>query len=104
MTEKRPNTKGLVSRRFRQSTVELKIINTNSDEVRTKKIDLIDKGDPIKAAREKANLQPGEMIYRSTLLADRYVIAVMSPEEFLYRSRILEYTPVSSTQRKDETP
>ena len=103
MDEKRPNTKGLISRRFRQSQVELKILNTNSDEVRTKKIDLIDKGDPIKAAREKANLQPGEMIYRSTLLADRYVIAVMTPEEFLFRSRILEYIPLSSTQRKDET-
>lgn len=101
MNEKRPNTKGLISRRFRQSQVELKILNTNSDEVRTKKIDLIDKGDPIKSAREKTNLQPGEMIYRSTLLADRYVIAVMTPEEFLYRGRILEYTPYTSTQRKD---
>lgn len=104
MIEKRPNTKGLVSRRFRQSTVELKIINANSDEVRTKKIDLVDKGDPIKAAREKASLQPGEMIYKASLLADRYVIAVMTPEEFLFRSRILEYIPITSSQRKDETP
>ena len=104
MQGKRPNTKGLISRRFRHSQVELKILNTNCDELRTKIIDLIDKGDPIKSAREKANLQPGEMIYRSTLLTDRYVIAVMTPEEFLHRSRILEYIPLSSTQRKEETP
>ena len=101
MNEKRPNTKGLVSRRFRQSCVEIKIINANTDEVRTKKVDLIDKGDPIKAAREKISLQPGEMIYRATLLTDRYVIVTMTPEEFLFRGRILEYT-LSSTQRKEQ--
>ena len=100
MDEKRPNTKGLVSRRFRQSCVEIKIINANTDEVRTKKVDLIDKGDPIKAAREKISLQPGEMIYKATIIKDRHVIVTMTPEEFLFRGRILEYTP-SSTQRKD---
>lgn len=102
MNEKRPNTKGLVSRRFRQSCVEIKIINANTDEVRTKKVDLIDKGDPIKTAREKISLQPGEMIYRATILTDRYVIVTMTPEEFLFRGRILEYIPLSSTQRKEQ--
>lgn len=98
---KRPNTKGLISRRFRQSVVELKIINTNSDEQRTKRVELVDKGDPVRAACEKARLQPGEMIYRKTIIADRYVIVVMTPEEFLYRGRILEFIPYTSTQRKD---
>lgn len=100
MDEKRPNTKGLVSRRFRQSVVELRIINANNDEVRIKTVELIDKGDPVKAAREKTSLQPGEMIYKATIIMDRYVIVTMTPEEFLFRGRILEYTP-SSTQRKD---
>lgn len=100
MDEKRPNTKGLVSRRFRQSVVELRIINANNDEVRIKTVELIDKGDPVKAAREKTSLQPGEMIYKATIIKDRHVIVTMTPEEFLFRGRILEYTP-SSTQRKD---
>ena len=100
MDEKRPNTKGLVSRRFRQSKVELRIINANNDEVRVKTVELIDKGDPVKAAREKTSLRPGEMIYKTTILSDRHVIVTMTPEEFLFRGRILEYTP-SSTQRKD---
>ena len=100
MDEKRPNTKGLVSRRFRQSKVELRIINANNDEVRVKTVELIDKGDPVKAAREKTSLQPGEMIYKATIIKDRHVIVTMTPEEFLFRGRILEYTP-SSTQRKD---
>lgn len=103
MDEKRPNTKGLVSRRFRQSKVELRIINANNDEVRVKTVELIDKGDPVKAAREKTSLRPGEMIYKATILSDRHVIVTMTPEEFLFRGRILEYTP-SSTQRKDDTP
>lgn len=101
MDEKRPNTKGLVSRRFRQSKVELRIINANNDEVRVKTVELIDKGDPIKAAREKTSLRPGEMIYKATILSDRHVIVTMTPEEFLFRGRILEYTP-SSTQRKEQ--
>lgn len=100
MDEKRPNTKGLVSRRFRQSVVELRIINANNDEVRIKTVELIDKGDPVKAAREKTSLRSGEMIYKATILSDRHVIVTMTPEEFLFRGRILEYTP-SSTQRKD---
>ncbi len=100
MDEKRPNTKGLVSRRFRQSVVELRIINANNDEVRIKTVELIDKGDPVKAAREKTSLQPGEMIYKAAIIKDRHVIVTMTPEEFLFRGRILEYTP-SSTQRKD---
>ena len=100
MDEKRPNTKGLVSRRFRQSVVELRIINANNDEVRIKTVELIDKGDPVKAAREKTSLQPGEMIYKATIIKDRHVIVTMTPEEFLFRGRILEYTP-SSSQRKD---
>ena len=100
MDEKRPNTKGLVSRRFRQSVVELRIINANNDEVRIKTVELIDKGDPVKAAREKTSLQPGEMIYKATIIKDRHIIVTMTPEEFLFRGRILEYTP-SSSQRKD---
>ena len=68
-----------------------------------KTLELIDKGDPVKAAREKTSLRPGEMIYKATILSDRHVIVTMTPEEFLFRGRILEYTP-SSTQRKDETP
>lgn len=103
MDEKRPNTKGLISRRFRRSQVEIKIIDANSDEIRTRQIELINKGDPVKAARERVRLAPGEMIYRTTVLSDQYILVVMTPEEFLFRGRILEYTP-SSTQRKDETP
>lgn len=102
MDKKRPNTKGMVSRRFRLSQVELKIINCRTDEVRTTTIDLIDNKDPFMSARKKTPLQPGEMIYRYNLVSDRYVIAVMTPEEFLFRSRILDYIPSSSTQRKDE--
>ena len=89
MDEKRPNTKGLVSRRFRQSVVELRIINANNDEVRIKTVELIDKGDPVKAAREKTSLQPGEMIYKATIIKDRHIIVTMTPEEFLFRGRIL---------------
>lgn len=103
MDEKRPNTKGLISRRFRRSQVEIKIIDANSDKILTRLIELINKGDPVKAARERVRLAPGEMIYRTTVLSDQYILVVMSPEEFLFRGRILEYTP-SSTQRKDETP
>lgn len=101
MNEKRPNTKGLISRHFRRSQVEIKIIDANSDEIRTRQIEIIDKGDPIKAARERVRLAPGEMIYRTTMLTDKYILVVMTPEEFLFRGRILEYTP-SQTQRKDK--
>lgn len=102
MDEKRPNTKGLVSRRFRLSQVEIKIINANTDETRTRIVELIDKSDPIKAAREKTRLAPGEMIYRTAVISDRPVLGVMTPEEFLFRCRILEYNTQTSNQRKDE--
>lgn len=96
---KRPNTKGLISRRYRQSVVDVRIINAKTDELRTKRVELIDKGDPIKASREMVRLQPGEMILRTTIAADRFVIVTMTPEEFLFHGRILEYTPI--TNRKD---
>ena len=102
MTAQRPNTKGLISRRFRQSTVEIRIINAKTDELRTKTIELIDKSDPVKAARMKVRLSPGEMILRTTVTADRYIIVTQTPEEFLFHGRILEYKPISFTDRKDK--
>ena len=96
----RPNTKGMVSRRFRQSLVEVRIINANTEETRTKTYEFTDKADPVKLARDRTRLAPGEMILRITLKADRYVLGVMSPEEYLLHCRILEYKPISN-QGKD---
>jgi len=91
---KRPNTKGLISRRFRQCTVDLRIINVNTEELRTRSVELIDKKDPIKAAREQTRLEAGEMILKTTLTSDRYIVVTQTPDEFLYNGRILEYIPI----------
>lgn len=91
---KRPNTKGLVSRRFRQCTVELRIINVKTEELRTRSVELFDKKDPIKAAREQTRLEAGEMILRAAITSDRYIVVTQTPDEFLYNGRILEYIPI----------
>lgn len=91
---KRPNTKGLISRRFRQCTVELRIININTEELRTRSVELIDKKDPIKAAREQTQLEAGEMILKAAITSDRYIVVTQTPDEFLYNGRILEYIPI----------
>ena len=96
--DKRPNTKGLISRRFRKTTVMLRIIDVNTEQLRTKEHELIDKGDPVKIARENTRLQPGEMILRATITEDKYVLVVMTPEEFLFRGKILEYTPITEKE------
>lgn len=98
---KRPNTKNMVSRRFRCSRVSVRIINAQTDQLRTADLSLIDKADPVKAARERVRLQPGEMILRVTVIEDRYVIVTQSPEEFIHYGRVLEYIPI---QRKDQEP
>lgn len=102
---KRPNTKGMISRRYRMSTVRLAILNTKSDVIRYEIVeDLVDKVDPIRAAVDKIRpkLAESELIYRKDLISDRKVIVVMSPEEFLFSGRILEYIPNTSNERKDE--
>lgn len=91
---KRPNTKGLISRRFRQCTVELRIINVNTEELRTRSVELIDKKDPIKAAREQTRLEAGEMILKAAITSDRYIVVTQTPDEFLFNGRILEYIPI----------
>ena len=95
---KRPNTKGMISRRFRKTTVSVRIIDVNTEQLQTKEHDLIDKGDPVKIARENTRLQPGEMILRATVTEDKYVLVVMTPEEFLFRGKILEYTPITEKE------
>ena len=104
---KRPNTKGMISRCYRMSTVRLAILNTKSDVIRYELVeDLVDKVDPVRAAvdRIRPKLAESELIYRKDLISDRKVIVAMSPEEFLFAGRILEYIPNSSTSndRKDE--
>lgn len=97
---KRPNTKGLISRRFKQCTVELRIINVNTEKLRTRSVELIDKKDPIKAAREQTRLEAGEMILRAAITSDQYIVVTQSPEEFLFHGRILEYIPILHKEKE----
>lgn len=100
--DKRPNTKGLISRRFRKTTVMVRIIDVNTEQLRSKEYELIDKGDAVKIARERTRLQPGEMILRATITEDKYVLVVMTPEEFLFRGRVLEYTPYTNQEKETQ--
>lgn len=90
--EIRPNTKGMISRTFRITTVSVRIISALTEEMRNKEITVIDtKGDPIKAARAQVRLTPGEMILRAEIIKDRRSVIVMSPEEFIHYGREVEY-------------
>ena len=100
---KRPNTKGMVSRRFRCTKVAVRIINAKSEEARTVELSFVDKADPIQLARGKIRLAAGEMILRTEITEDKYVIAVQSPEEFLFNSRILEYIPIQEEDQNDDS-
>lgn len=94
--DKRPDTKGMVSRSFRETCIALRIISAESEEIRTAEVTIIDtKGDPVKAGRSRVRLQPGEMILRAEIKTDRRIVGVMSPEEFLHYCRILEYKPIT---------
>lgn len=94
--DKRPDTKGMVSRSFRETRIALRIISAESEEIRTAEVTIIDtKGDPVKEARSRVRLKPGEMILRAEIKTDRRIVGVMSPEEFLHYCRILEYKHIT---------
>lgn len=97
MEYKRPNTKGLVSRSFRRSTVSIRILNVDQEDFRTLVLeDIMDEPDPIKTAREMASkrMSDREMIVRADMIKDGMVVYVMTPEEFRFRGRVLEYIPI----------
>lgn len=90
--DKRPSSKGMVSRTFRITEVAVRIVSALTEGLRTANVTVIDtKGDPLKAARSQAHLQPGEMILRAEIISDRRALIVMSPEEFIHYGRELEY-------------
>lgn len=100
--EKRPNTKGLVSRRYRQTRIAVRVINSQTDQFRTVDLEIIDKKDPVRAAREKVKLEPYEMILRASVISDRYVIVTQTPEEFLFYGKVKEYIPITKNERNAE--
>ena len=87
----RPNTKGLVSRIFRVTIIAVRIIGIQSEEIRTVEREVLNKRDPTKYVRATTILYPGEMILRCDIISDRRVLRVMTPEEYYYNSREINF-------------
>lgn len=101
MDASRPNTKGLISRTFRRSVISLRIININTEKLRSETVTCIDKHDPMTWAVEitSKKLAAGEMILRKEIVLDEKILVTMTPEEFVFRGTIIPYT--SSTSKTE---
>ena len=99
MNPSRPNTKGLISRTFRRSIITFRIIDIDTEKLRSETITILDKHDPIKSAEELVtrHMATKEMILRKEVVSDERIIVTMTPEEFVFRGTIIPYT-TSSTQ------
>ena len=99
--DKRPNTKGLVSRTFRITVVSVRIISARTESMRTAEITVIDThGDPIKQARSTVRLNAGEMILRAEVKSDRKAVITQSPEEFIHYGREVEYINIPEGEQE----
>lgn len=98
MDPSRPNTKGLISRTFRRSVITFRIINIDTEKLRTETLTILDKHDPLKSAEELVtrHMTTKEMILRKEVVTDERIIVTMTPEEFVFRGTIIPYTSTSS--------
>ena len=98
MAPSRPNTKGLISRTFRRSVITFRIINIDTEKLRTETLTILDKHDPLKSAEELVtrHMTTKEMILRKEVVTDERIIVTMTPEEFVFRGTIIPYTSTSS--------
>ena len=98
MDPSRPNTKGLISRTFRRSVITFRIINIDTEKLRTETLTILDKHDPLKSAEELVtrHMTTKEMILRKEVITDERIIVTMTPEEFVFRGTIIPYTSTSS--------